>query len=78
MVERFFADLTQDCVRAGSFTSVTELVKAITTYLAYRNETPKPYKWKAEGAKTLAKIRRAQEALEKEVILNKSIYQSVH
>ena len=27
----------------------TWLVKAITTYLAYRNETPKPYKWKAEG-----------------------------
>ena len=78
MVERFFADLTQDCVRAGSFTSVTELVKAITTYLADRNETPKPYKWKADGAKTLAKIRRAREALEKEVILNKSIYQAVH
>ena len=78
MVERFFADLTQDCVRAGSFTSVTELVKAITTYLADRNETPKPYKWKADGAKTLAKIRRAREALEKEVILNTSIYQAVH
>ena len=32
MVERFFADLTQDCVRAGSFTSVAELVEAITAY----------------------------------------------
>ena len=32
MVERFFADLTQDCVRAGSFTSVAELVEAITVY----------------------------------------------
>ena len=66
MVERFFADLTQDCVRAGSFRSVAELVKAITTYLACRNENPKPYQWKADGAKTLAKIRRAREALEKE------------
>ena len=65
MVERFFADLTQDCVRAGSFTSVAELVEAITAYLACRNENPKPYQWKAAGAKTLAKIQRSREALEK-------------
>ena len=54
MVERFFADLTQDCVRAGSFASVAELVEAIVAYLASRNENPKPYQWKADGAKTLA------------------------
>ena len=52
------ADLTQDCVRAGSFTSVAELVEAVTAYLACRNENPKLYKWKADGAKTLAKIQR--------------------
>ena len=51
-------------VRAGSFTSVAELVEAITTYLASRNENPKPYTWKADGAKTLAKIQRSREALE--------------
>ena len=50
-------------MRAGSFTSVAELVEAIATYLASRNENPKPYKWKADGAKTLAKIQRAREAL---------------
>ena len=65
MVERFFADLTQDCVRAGSFTSVAELVEAITVYLAGRNENPKPYTWKADGATTLAKIQRSREALER-------------
>ena len=63
MVERFFADLTQDCVRAGSFRTVSELVDEITAYLAHRNENPKPYQWKADGAKTLAKIHRAREAL---------------
>ena len=63
MVERFFADLTQECVRAGSFTSVSELVDAITAYLVSRNEHPKPYQWKADGATTLAKIQRAREAL---------------
>ena len=63
MVERFFADLTQDCVRAGSFRTVSELVDEITAYLVHRNENPKPYQWKADGAKTLAKIHRAREAL---------------
>ena len=52
-------------MRAGSFTSVAELVDAITDYLACRNENPRPYKWKADGAKTLAKIQRSREALEK-------------
>ena len=63
MVERFFADLTQDCVRAGSFRTVSELVDEITAYLVHRNENPKPCQWKADGAKTLAKIHRAREAL---------------
>ena len=45
-------------VRAGSFTTVAELVDEITAYLAHRNENPKPYQWKADGAKTLTKIHR--------------------
>ena len=43
LVERFLADLTEDCVGAGSFTSVKELTEAITTYLAERNQNPRPY-----------------------------------
>ena len=42
LVERFFADLTQDVIREGSFTSVRELVRDIETYLAERNENPRP------------------------------------
>ena len=57
------ASVLPDCVRAGSFRSVSELVEEITAYLAHRNENPKPYRWKADGAKTLAKIHRAREAL---------------
>ena len=64
LVERFFADLTEDCIRAGSFASVQELTDAITTYLAERNENPKPYRWKADGEKILAKIHRARKVLE--------------
>ena len=63
LVERFFADLTEDCVRAGSFASVKELTDAITAYLAERNENPRPYKWKASGQEILEKIHRARQAL---------------
>ena len=66
MVERFFHDLTQDCVRAGSFSSVRELTDAITAYLVDRNENPPPYKWKANGKQILAKIHQARQALERE------------
>ncbi len=33
-------------------------------YLADRNLTPKPYRWKADGTEILRKIQRAREALE--------------
>lgn len=63
LVERFFADLTEDCVRAGSFASVKELTDAITSHLAERNENPRPYQWKASGREILEKIHRARQAL---------------
>ena len=34
LVERFFADLTEDVIRTGSFASVNELVRDIQAYLA--------------------------------------------
>lgn len=65
LVERFFADLTADVIRSGSFASVNELVADINAYLAERNADPKPYKWKAKGEEILAKIRRARATLDK-------------
>ena len=62
-MERFFADVTEDRVRAGSFASVKEVTDAGTSYLAERNKQPRPYKWKANGKEILAKIQRAREAL---------------
>ncbi len=63
LAERFFADLTGDVVRAGSFTSVNELVRDIKAYLAVRNADAKPSLWRAAGAEILAKIKRARVAL---------------
>ena len=63
LVERFFADITNDCIREGSFQSVRELIDAIEEYLAVRAEAPKRYVWKAKGEEILRKISRAKEAL---------------
>ena len=64
-MERFFRDITQDCIREGSFGSVQELVKAITDYLVERNLEPKAYRWRADGEEILEKIQRAREAMAK-------------
>jgi len=64
LVERFFADITQDAIRDGSFTSVRQLIEAIDEYLALRNEQPKRYQWRAKGEAILAKIQRARLAME--------------
>ena len=63
LIERFFADLTQEVIREGSFDSVRALVADIERYLADRNLMPKPYKWKATGEAILRKIQRARAAL---------------
>jgi len=64
LVERFFGELTADCIREGSFQSVGELGDAILEYLAARNENPKRYIWKAKGEEILKKIQRAKQALQ--------------
>lgn len=63
LVERFFADLTADCIREGSFQSVRELISAIEEYLAARNSNPKRYIWRAKGEEILRKVAKAKEAL---------------
>ena len=63
LVERFFADVTGDCIREGSFQSVRELIDAIEEYLAERNANPKRYVWRAKGEDILRKIAKAKEAL---------------
>jgi transposase len=64
LVERFFRDLTVDVVRDGSFKSVRELVIDIESYLAQRNLSPQPYRWKADGESMLRKIASARKAMD--------------
>ena len=70
LIERFFADLTRDVVRAGSFRSVRQLVKQIELYLAERNKAAKPYRWHATGEEILAKIKRARARIGKEASIS--------
>lgn len=63
LVERFFRDLTVDCVREGSFGSVKELAQSIEKYLLERDLNPVRYTWRADGKTILEKIQRAREAM---------------
>ena len=63
LVERLFAELTEKAIRRGVFTSVKALEEAIATYLADRNRQPRPYVWTATVERILAKVGRAQSAL---------------
>ncbi len=63
LVERFFADITNDVIRDGSFKNIKELEKSIEEYLANRNKNPKRYVWKKEGVKILEKVNRARKAI---------------
>lgn len=55
-VERFFAKITLDVIRRGSFTSVAQLRKAILDYIKAHNEDPKPLIWTATADRIFEKI----------------------
>lgn len=61
LVEQFFADVTQDCVRAGSFTGLQELTEAITSVLGRAQQgTPAIQVESKSGKEILAKIQWAR------------------
>lgn len=63
MVERFFRDLTDNRLRRGVFTSVPELIEAITEYIEKHNQEPKPFIWTAKASDILEKVVRANRRL---------------
>jgi transposase len=65
MVERFFRDLTTRRLSDGIFHSVADLEQAITAYIATHNAAPKPFIWTAKASDILAKVSRANAALNK-------------
>ena len=64
LVERFFADITQDAIRRGVFRSVADLEDVIAKYLEAHNAAPKPFVWTKSAEVILAKEARAKAALD--------------
>ena len=60
-VERFFAEITEKCIRRGAFKSVASLEKAITDYLAAHNANPKAFAWVADADAILDRVKRVCE-----------------
>jgi transposase len=65
LVERWFRDLTQKCIRRGSFTSVAKLEAAIWDYIDHTNDHPTPFRWTVKPGDILHKVAKARAALHK-------------
>ena len=63
MVERFFRDLTDKCIRRGVFRSVAELESAIRAYIESHNDDPAPFIWTAKASDILEKVKRGRAKL---------------
>jgi len=50
LVERWFALITSQAIRRGSFDSVRRLERAITRWLTHWNEIAKPFRWTRSAA----------------------------
>ncbi len=64
MVERWLSQITQKRIRRGAFPSVPDLIAAISEYIEFTNTNSKPFVWTATVKVILAKVKRANEALE--------------
>lgn len=63
LVERWFKELTDRRLRGGVFTSVQDLIEAMTAWTEHRNEDPKPFVWHAAADEILQKVRRGRKTL---------------
>jgi hypothetical protein len=62
-VERWFAELTERRLRRGVFTSVSDLVDAITSWATCWNNDPKAFIWHKAGDEITEKVRRGRATL---------------
>jgi transposase len=56
LVERFFAKITTEAIRRGSFASTRQLKHAMDNYIQRHNEDPQPFKWTATADSIFRKI----------------------
>jgi transposase len=65
LVERWFRELSTQCIRRGAFFSVDDLKEAILEFLAAWNEDPKIFVWTATVDSIMEKLSRCRQTLEK-------------
>ena len=65
LVERWFGELSSQCIRRGAFFSVEDLKKAIGEFLDAWNENPQPFVWTATVESIMEKLSRCRQTLEK-------------
>ena len=65
LVERWFGELSRQCIRRGAFFSVEDLRQAIREFLNAWNENPKPFVWTATVESIMEKLSRCRQTLEK-------------
>ena len=64
LVERWFGELTSQCIRRGTFFSVPDLIAAIEEFLKAWNENPRPFVWTATVESIMAKLSGCRQTLE--------------
>ena len=64
LVERWFAELTTQRVRRGSFASVEDLENTLREFLAAWHEIPHPFLWTATVESIQEKLSRGRQTLE--------------
>ena len=64
-IETWFAIITRQSIRRGTFTTVHVLINQIRDYLAHWNTNPQPFTWAATADEILAKVRLVQTNIKK-------------
>ena len=63
LVARWFREITDKCLRRGTFLNVRDLIDAIKAFIDKHNANPKTFVWTAKVDDTLEKTRRARAVL---------------
>ena len=64
LIERWFRDLTDKCIRRGVFENVPQLIDTIMNYIEVHNDDPQSIVWTAKAEQILEKVRRARKTLD--------------
>ena len=63
LIESWFARITDECIRRGSFPSVRHLERAIHDYIEQNNASPQPFVWRTPADEIFSKIQRLCEGI---------------